>query len=217
MDNSQRYLQEAKDSLQVITDACLSAGMFPMIIPDEHGKPMIMVNKLTGIETKRLNLRFPIDMILFCPMCHTQHVDAPEKFDPVAEGCQCRGPDQCEACYHNEAAYREWLAQEPWTNPPHRSHLCHACGFIWRPADVPTNGVAAVKTTGKADSPIAAPASPAAGAEIAALRAVLTKIVSKDDEWAAQMPVGEFDDPLSDAINEARDLLAATQPKEPAA
>lgn len=40
-----------------------------------------------------------------------------------------------------------------WTNPPHRSHLCFACGHIWRPADVPTNGVAAIKTKGAADSP----------------------------------------------------------------
>src|SRR5574340_600312 len=23
-----------------------------------------------------------------------------------------------------------------WDNPPHRSHLCHGCGHIWRPADV---------------------------------------------------------------------------------
>jgi rubredoxin len=28
-----------------------------------------------------------------------------------------------------------------WTNPPHKSHLCHACGVVWRPASVPTNGV----------------------------------------------------------------------------
>ncbi|PTT41475.1 hypothetical protein DBR23_05880, partial [Acidovorax sp. HMWF018] len=74
----------------------------------------------------------PIDMVLFCPACGTQHIDAsepPVEFEPGA-------------------------AQ--WNNPPHRSHLCHGCGHIWRPADVPTNGVKAVKTTGKADSPIAA-------------------------------------------------------------
>lgn len=38
-----------------------------------------------------------------------------------------------------------------WTNPPHRSHFCSACGHIWRPADVPTNGVRAIKTRGKKD------------------------------------------------------------------
>ena len=88
----------------------------------------------------------PIDMVLHCPACGLQHIDAsepPVEFEPGA-------------------------AQ--WSNPPHRSHLCHGCGHIWRPADVPTNGVAAVKTTGKADSPIAASApaesvtAPAGGA-----------------------------------------------------
>ena len=64
----------------------------------------------------------PIDMVLHCPRCHTQHVDAPDD----------RSAD--------------------WINPPHRSHLCHACGCIWRPADVATNGVQSIKTKGKADS-----------------------------------------------------------------
>jgi len=68
----------------------------------------------------------PIDMVLHCPACGMQHVDAPQDH-PL----------------------------DPWLNPPHRSHLCKGCGHIWRPADVPTNGVAAVKTRGKADSPIA--------------------------------------------------------------
>jgi hypothetical protein len=69
----------------------------------------------------------PIDMVLHCPQCHTQHIDAPE---------------------YPTAAF-----PEQWTNPPHRSHRCQACNHIWRPADVPTNGVAAVKTKGKDDSP----------------------------------------------------------------
>lgn len=47
-----------------------------------------------------------------------------------------------------------------WANPPHRSHLCHACGHIWRPADVPTTGVAAIQTRGKNDSPPAQAAQP---------------------------------------------------------
>lgn len=64
----------------------------------------------------------PLDMVLHCPKCHTQHVDEPDERTPG------------------------------WVNPPHRSHLCHACGTIWRPADVPTNGVREVKTRGKADS-----------------------------------------------------------------
>lgn len=39
-----------------------------------------------------------------------------------------------------------------WDNPPHRSHLCHGCKRVWRPADVPTNGVARAKTRGEKDT-----------------------------------------------------------------
>lgn len=39
-----------------------------------------------------------------------------------------------------------------WENPPHRSHLCHECGCIWRPADVPTVGAARIETRGRADT-----------------------------------------------------------------
>lgn len=56
-------------------------------------------------------------------------------------------------------------APEPdkgWTNPPHKSHLCHGCGTVWRPADVATTGVAAITSRGKADTWDAALASPRA-------------------------------------------------------
>src|SRR4051812_25608404 len=64
----------------------------------------------------------PVDMLLFCPDCGKQHVDEPDH----------RTPD--------------------WKNPPHKSHLCHFCKAIWRQADVPTNGVAEIKTRGTADT-----------------------------------------------------------------
>ena len=38
-----------------------------------------------------------------------------------------------------------------WLNPPHRTHTCQACGFNWRPADVPTTGVQAITTKGQTD------------------------------------------------------------------
>lgn len=38
-----------------------------------------------------------------------------------------------------------------WLNPPHRSHLCAACGNIWRPADIATVGVASIGTRGRLD------------------------------------------------------------------
>ena len=75
----------------------------------------------------------PIPMVLFCPACGFQHIDEPDTHDAAAE--------------------KLLAGQTPWDNPPHRSHLCHGCGHIWRPADVPTTGVQAVQTKGKADSP----------------------------------------------------------------
>jgi hypothetical protein len=67
-----------------------------------------------------------LDVVLPCPRCGTLHIDAPD-------------------------------LEKEWTNPPHRSHLCKVedggCGLIWRPADIPTNGVAAVKTRGENDTP----------------------------------------------------------------
>jgi hypothetical protein len=87
----------------------------------------------------------PIDMVLHCPKCGMQHIDAVEMVEWDRDG----GPP---------------ANRVTWPNEPHRSHLCHGCGHIWRPADVETNGVAAVKTKGKADSPIVAalPAAPVA-------------------------------------------------------
>lgn len=91
----------------------------------------------------------PVDMVLHCPNCGLQHIDAPEVL-PMAYAI---------GAAHFSSDYKVW------DNPPHRSHLCHGCEHIWRPADVPTNGVAAVKTAGKTDSPIATHAATSAPAE----------------------------------------------------
>lgn len=71
----------------------------------------------------------PIDMVLYCPKCGVQHIDAPDlNHDPHYEGALI------------------------WTNPPHKSHLCHGCGHIWRPSDTPTNGVASCASGKDADT-----------------------------------------------------------------
>jgi hypothetical protein len=67
-----------------------------------------------------------IPMVLHCPACGLQHIDAPDE-------------------------------SKGWMNPPHRSHLCHHCGYVWRPADVFTQGVQAITTRGENDSPAPAP------------------------------------------------------------
>lgn len=110
----------------------------------------------------------PVDMVLQCPRCHMPHIDAPsfqhnlytdkDKDRPDAI-CDRNGQvvlNLCKDCGKGESQL-EW-ACACWTNPPHCSHLCQKCGCIWRPADVPTNGVAEVKTRGKADNwPMSSP------------------------------------------------------------
>lgn len=79
----------------------------------------------------------PVPMILHCPKCGLQHIDAPEVLPMSRQVC---GLDN--------------MRPLEWTNPPHRSHLCHGCGHVWRPADVPTEGVAAIQTRGSNDSAV---------------------------------------------------------------
>lgn len=98
-----------------------------------------LLDRVEEAETK------PIDMVLYCPNCGEQHVDAPEPHCKM--GVEC---DESGCCYAEMNGAPDRC--ERWTNPPHRSHLCHSCGTIWRPADVPTNGVTEIKTQGKADS-----------------------------------------------------------------
>ena len=101
-------------------------------------------------------LAMAVDMLLFCPNCFEQHVDEAT-------------PDVCELCGHSEQSHRWRIDHKrdmdkatwchdceckdftPWLNPPHKSHRCTECNHVWRPADVPTNGVQKLETSGKAD------------------------------------------------------------------
>jgi hypothetical protein len=101
-------------------------GQKSMVLVNPDGPAAAdMLEKLTTLESSPADGDTganPVDMLLYCPKCGIQHVDWPDERTPG------------------------------WSNPPHRSHLCHGCGCIWRPADVPTNGVAAIATQGKADT-----------------------------------------------------------------
>ena len=122
----------------------------PVIYIDHRGELISRVSAeqveaVLGPHIDAIRKRFgmnatPINAILYCPSCGLQHIDRPKSCD--AEHCQdgCACPGDCLA----------------WGNPPHRSHLCAECGNIWRPADVPTNGVATLLTIGKADNPVIA-------------------------------------------------------------
>lgn len=95
----------------------------------------------------------PIPMILHCPCCGMQHVDAEDRtpWPPVPPGVQIES-------FSGEAAggalWSDGVTRYPkWPNPPHRSHMCQYCRTVWRPADVPTTGVAAITTRGRDDTP----------------------------------------------------------------
>ena len=79
----------------------------------------------------------PVDLLLYCPNCGAQHIDEAK-------------PDVCETCGNPgpECACSTFTA---WLNPPHKSHRCNSCNHVWRPADVPTNGVAAIQSKGQRD------------------------------------------------------------------
>lgn len=91
----------------------------------------------------------PLDMIIFCPHCKTQHVDEPN-------------PGMCMDCGHIRASHALNVlpagsradvcavpgcmckAFNPWTNPPHRKHRCQnaACNKVFAvTATLKTNGV----------------------------------------------------------------------------
>lgn len=88
----------------------------------------------------------PIKMILHCPACGLQHIDAPTGEHSPGCNITCGMPASGCSC-------------KKWDNPPHRSHLCAGCGHIWRPADVCTEGVQSIETRGANDSPTARPSA----------------------------------------------------------
>jgi hypothetical protein len=93
----------------------------------------------------------PIDMIIFCPNCHKQHIDRAD------EVCGSKVFDHtCRRRKHHTGPCSTADEKAAWTNPVHKSHTCRkdggGCGTIFRVADVPTNGVKNIETKGKDDT-----------------------------------------------------------------
>lgn len=82
-----------------------------------------------------------MDLLLFCPNCGTQHIDKPEPAAPAR---------------HYDELPGGMAENQPWDNPPHRTHLCRpadgGCGHRWRPSDWHTNGVHSITSKGVNDS-----------------------------------------------------------------
>lgn len=115
--------------LQKIIDELSVEVWVRVVMDDPLGK--LLAKAGMALIGMRKALTTPIPMVLHCPECRAQHIDEPEEHDALKR--------------FTEPPTR-------WENPPHRSHFCHACGCIWRPADVPTVGVKAIGTRGKADT-----------------------------------------------------------------
>lgn len=149
-----------------MTDKIKAALVTFSDLADEAGTGVVQITArdaaLVNEALREYDTPAPIDMILHCPECHVQHIDAAEI--PLYG--------------HNRI-----VPGTDWTNPPHRSHLCHNCGTIWRPADVPTNGVAAIKTKGKADRR-ATPALPQVPEGKALVPVERITTVSRDVEYS---------------------------------
>ena len=90
----------------------------------------------------------PIPMVLHCPKCHVQHIDAPDE-NPCGDGCQY---SKDIGMWPEHSCGDKCMYMQPgsprWTNPPHKTHLCNGCGHLWRPANVPTTGVVALPPKG---------------------------------------------------------------------
>ena len=114
-------------------EACIAAAEEVTGLPVDRHTTSIIIREVRKWLSEQPAEPVPLDMVLYCPNCGMQHVDEAEELPMAMPGSAFEG-------------------SAGWTNPPHRSHLCHGCGTIWRPANVPTNGVAEIKTSGKADT-----------------------------------------------------------------
>lgn len=129
IDELRRSAEHASATHKMMADAKTARQSDPdscydWLKPEEtvEGRAASLIEHLLAASQAETKAVHPIDMVLHCPRCGLQHIDEPDE----------RSPD--------------------WENPPHRSHLCHGCGCIWRPADVATNGVRGTMTVGKADN-----------------------------------------------------------------
>jgi hypothetical protein len=116
-------LERLENSAAMIGKMCSEGRPPKMSIPVAHYDEDFFI--CTTLRDAAAMMREPIPMVLHCPNCGTQHIDAPEPGtdwnNPPHKSHKCRPQDG-------------------------------GCGTIWRASDVPTNGVAAITTRGDADT-----------------------------------------------------------------
>lgn len=148
------------------------------------------MREILPILNKWMGESAPINLLLFCPSCGEQHVDAAR-------------PGVCETC---GAAESECVCAnfKAWLNPPHKSHRCNFCNHVWRPADVPTNGVAAIESRGSRDG---------SAAPRLTLVALDSPMENLEDERSAPYADDGYANAIDCALTMMRDL-AATNAEE---
>lgn len=146
----------------IITDGVLAARRLEKAFENDRATVQHVVDLLATfmpstpvksielqMEAHQLTITEPTyDMVIFCPACHQQHIDAPEP---------CRMCDGTGTRISPKGAITSMVCNAcdgtgQWTNRPHKSHTCHYCGIVFRLADFCTNGVAEIKTKGKDDT-----------------------------------------------------------------
>lgn len=147
------------------------AGWFPIAFTEGEEGPFAIFARPGSPkrEPLREGVPVPVDLLIFCPSCGKQHVDQPEPLMckcghhdsfhfNAGERNVCAGgePEDGPLDLHAELSCKCSDFEVAWDNPPHKSHTCRldygGCGKIFRIADFPTNGVAAIKTRGKDDT-----------------------------------------------------------------
>lgn len=123
-----------------IRERCATVGL-RWLPPDDGPDGFPGSFDMVSMAEMRALLSIPVDVVLHCPKCHTQHIDKPESDNEYSGRL-------------HESSWWELGGEQParWTNPPHRTHLCAVCKCLWRAADVPTNGIAAAQTRGERDT-----------------------------------------------------------------
>ena len=184
------YRRKVLKALPVAEEAIQALAASPSESPNKHLSAGLSVeDAVLALAASPVAEPSPIPMILHCPACGAQHIDAPEPINWRDASRDAAG---------TVGARR--------TNP-HCSHLCADCGRIWRPADVPTEGVAAIQSRGKADSP--APIAEGEKADAAGEREASRKAAAALNGWVSdRIAAGSAPTP-PDAGEIARDWLIA--------
>lgn len=131
----------------------------------------------------------PIDMLLFCPRCHRQHIDVA---DEVCDVCGGR-PSACKALGHRPENDRpEWA----WKNPPHATHACKFCHLNWRPSNANTNGVESLRQLEQKHAERIAACFPTDASAFAVLEqtgigVIAWTSVGNEHSWVRRSPTGD--------------------------